>query len=122
MFRLRNVRVKNRARPWQAESRSRPRAATFPGGHTEIFLSLDVTDAPGPAVVIHDPSNLARACRTPPKMAFVSKVGGSPSRDTVAAQKVPVRIYRHQIPSGYKVRSTTILGGHHYEYWLGKVA
>jgi putative transposase len=37
-------------------------------------------------------------------------------------QSPPESPHRHQIPSGYKVRSTAILGGLHHEYWLEKVA
>ena len=33
-------------------------------------------------------------------------------------QSPPESPHRHQIPSGYKVRSTAILGGLHHEYWL----
>lgn len=37
-------------------------------------------------------------------------------------QPPPASCHRHEIPSGYKVRSTAILGGLHHEYWIEKVA
>lgn len=37
-------------------------------------------------------------------------------------QPPPENPHRHQIPSGYKVCSTAILGGLHHEYWLEKPA
>jgi hypothetical protein len=36
--------------------------------------------------------------------------------------KVPASVHRHKLPTGYRVRSTAVLGGLHHEYRLEKEA